>query len=124
MQYGRRPKWTRKKRSKKHWKRQRSSRAAQERAAEWVAGISYAAVAFAFVYLFIAWCLQFQYNPEWFQDEEDGDASDDWDLSQYRREQEEDNLAAEELRIANVASQNAHHAGVAESSGDEEELSL
>lgn len=66
----------------------------------------------------------FQYNPEWFQDEEDGDASDDWDLSQYRREQEEDNLAAEELRIANVASQNAHHAGVAESSGDREELSL
>ena len=26
--------------------------------------------------------LQFQYNPEWFQDDEDGDASDDWDLKQ------------------------------------------
>jgi hypothetical protein len=50
--------------------------------------------------------LQFQYNPEWFQDEEDGD---DWDLTQYRREQEEDNLAAEELRIANLALQNGDH---------------
>ena len=55
--------------------------------------------------LLIAWLLQFQYNPEWFQDEEDGDASDDWDLNKYRREQEEDNLAAEELRIANLALQ-------------------
>ena len=50
--------------------------------------------------------LQFQYNPEWFKDEEDGDASDDWDLTQYRRQQEEDNLAAEELRIAQLALQN------------------
>jgi hypothetical protein len=38
--------------------------------------------------------VQFQYNPECFQDKDDGDASDDWDLAKYRREQEEDNLAA------------------------------
>ena len=60
--------------------------------------------------------MQFQYNPEWFQDEEDGDASDDWDLAQYRREQEEDNLAAEELRIANLALQNGDHEQIAEGS--------
>ena len=61
--------------------------------------------------------LQFQYNPEWFQDEEDGDASDDWDLNQYRREQEEDNLAAEELRVANLSLQNGYDEGTAEGSG-------
>ena len=60
--------------------------------------------------------LQFQYNPEWFQDEEDGDASDDWDLNKYRREQEEDNLAAEELRIAQLALQSGYHEEVGESS--------
>ncbi|KAH7884338.1 hypothetical protein F5I97DRAFT_1888775 [Phlebopus sp. FC_14] len=31
----------------------------------------------------------FQYNPEWFEDQ-DGDESDDFDLSQYRRDQEEE----------------------------------
>ncbi|KAH7920417.1 hypothetical protein BV22DRAFT_1098186 [Leucogyrophana mollusca] len=31
----------------------------------------------------------FQYNPEWFEDEDDGDDSEDWDLSKYRREQED-----------------------------------
>jgi len=40
----------------------------------------------------------FQYNPEWFQDEE-GDDSDDWDLAQYRRQKEEEDLAEEEERI-------------------------
>lgn len=64
--------------------------------------------------LISAWFLQFQYNPEWFQDEEDGDASDDWDLAQYRREQEEDNLAAEELRIANLALRNGGHEEITE----------
>ena len=59
---------------------------------------------------------QFQYNPEWFQDEEDGDASDDWDLAKYRREQEEDNLAAEELRIANLALQNGNYEETTEGS--------
>lgn len=59
---------------------------------------------------------KFQYNPEWFQDEEDGDASDDWDLARYRREQEEDNLAAEELRIANLTLQSGYHEGTAEDS--------
>ncbi|KIJ66848.1 hypothetical protein HYDPIDRAFT_85577 [Hydnomerulius pinastri MD-312] len=32
----------------------------------------------------------FQYNPEWFEDEDDGDESDDFDLSKYRRDQEEE----------------------------------
>jgi len=44
----------------------------------------------------------FQYNPEWFQDEDDGDSSEDWDLTQYRRQKEEDDLAEEEQRIANL----------------------
>jgi hypothetical protein len=57
---------------------------------------------------------QFQYNPEWFQDEEDGDASDDWDLTRYRREQEEDHLAAEELRIANLSLQSGDHEEITE----------
>ncbi|KAF9223638.1 hypothetical protein BS17DRAFT_704557 [Gyrodon lividus] len=31
----------------------------------------------------------FQYNPEWFEDQDDGDESEDFDLSKYRRDQEE-----------------------------------
>ena len=45
---------------------------------------------------------QFQYNPEWFQDEEEDD-SDDWDLTQYRQQKEQEDLAAEEERIAGLA---------------------
>jgi len=41
----------------------------------------------------------FQYNPEWFQEEEEDD-SDDWDLTQYRRQKEQEDLTAEEERIA------------------------
>ncbi|PPQ96930.1 hypothetical protein CVT26_005934, partial [Gymnopilus dilepis] len=44
----------------------------------------------------------FQYNPEWFQDEDEGDESDDWDLEQYRRRKEEEDLAEETQRIANL----------------------
>lgn len=32
---------------------------------------------------------QFQYNPEWFEDEDEGDGSDDFDLTKYRRDEEE-----------------------------------
>lgn len=32
---------------------------------------------------------QFQYNPEWFEDEDEGDESDDFDLARYRRDEEE-----------------------------------
>ncbi|KAH9481167.1 Translation machinery-associated protein 46 [Psilocybe cubensis] len=39
----------------------------------------------------------FQYNPEWFEDDEDDDGSDDWDLEQYRREKEKED-AEEEAR--------------------------
>lgn len=42
----------------------------------------------------------FQYNPEWFEDEEEGDETDDWDLMQYRKRKEEEDLAEEEARIA------------------------
>lgn len=31
----------------------------------------------------------FQYNPEWFEDQDDGEESDEFDLSKYRRDQEE-----------------------------------
>ena len=47
--------------------------------------------------------LQFQYNPEWFEDEGDGDGTDDWDLNKYRREKEVEDLAKEELRIASLS---------------------
>lgn len=62
---------------------------------------------------------QFQYNPEWFADEEaDGDGSDDWDLAKYRREKEDEDLAAEELRIANLSlSGHGVNAGAADGSG-------
>ncbi|KAJ7067300.1 hypothetical protein C8F01DRAFT_1120920 [Mycena amicta] len=47
----------------------------------------------------------FEYNPEWFEDEEDdgGDATDTWDLDKYRKEQEDELAAAEALRIANLS---------------------
>ncbi|KAF8626935.1 hypothetical protein AX17_006435 [Amanita inopinata Kibby_2008] len=45
----------------------------------------------------------FQYNPEWFADEDEGDEEDDWDLQKYRREKEAEDLAAEELRITNLS---------------------
>lgn len=84
---------------------------------EWVVEISCVVVLFfVFSLVLIAWFFQFQYNPEWFQDEEDEDASDEWDLAKYRREQEEDNLAAEELRIANLALENGDYEEVIEGS--------
>jgi hypothetical protein len=39
----------------------------------------------------------FQYNPEWFQDEDEDE--EDWDLSKYRQQKERDDLAAEDERI-------------------------
>jgi len=54
----------------------------------------------------------FQYNPEWFADEDEGDGSDEWDLARYRREKEVEDLAAEELRMANLSlGTNAGEAG-------------
>ncbi|KIL58203.1 hypothetical protein M378DRAFT_15708 [Amanita muscaria Koide BX008] len=54
----------------------------------------------------------FQYNPEWFADEDEGDASDEWDLARYRREKEVEDLAAEELRMAHLSlGTNAGEAG-------------
>ena len=42
----------------------------------------------------------FQYNPEWFQDsDEEGGEGDDWDLSKYRRQKEDEDIAAENERI-------------------------
>ncbi|THU89696.1 hypothetical protein K435DRAFT_728875 [Dendrothele bispora CBS 962.96] len=46
----------------------------------------------------------FQYNPEWFEDSDD-DGGEDWDLTQYRKEKEEEDLAAEEQRIAGLSLQ-------------------
>ena len=45
--------------------------------------------------------MQFTYNPEWFEDEEEAD-EDDWDLAKYRKEKEDEDLAAEEERIRNL----------------------
>jgi len=52
----------------------------------------------------------FQYNPEWF-DDEDEDDSDGWDLQKYRREQEAEDLAAEEARIAGLSLEEASGSG-------------
>lgn len=43
----------------------------------------------------------FQYNPEWFEDEDD-DGSEDWNLDQYRKQQD-DEEATEDTGIANLA---------------------
>lgn len=59
----------------------------------------------------------FQYNPEWFEDEDEGDGTDDWDISKYRREKEEADLAEEELRIARLSVRDGLHEGDAEGSG-------
>ncbi|PFH47074.1 hypothetical protein AMATHDRAFT_153023 [Amanita thiersii Skay4041] len=60
----------------------------------------------------------FQYNPEWFVDEEEGDQSDDWDLAKYRREKEEEDLVAEGLRISHLSlDQGGVNGGEAEGSG-------
>lgn len=47
---------------------------------------------------------QFQYNPEWFEDQDDGDGSDDFDLTKYRRDEEEvyADLRQAEQNISNV----------------------
>jgi len=41
----------------------------------------------------------FQYNPEWFEDEEDA-GGEDWDLQKYRTTQEEERALEEEARLA------------------------
>jgi len=44
----------------------------------------------------------FQYNPEWFDDSDD-EEGEDWDLAKYRRQKEDEDLADEERRIAELA---------------------
>ncbi|KAI0052313.1 hypothetical protein FA95DRAFT_1483671 [Auriscalpium vulgare] len=51
----------------------------------------------------------FQYNPEWFEDSDDGE--DEWDLAKYRRESEDAELAAEEERIRVLALEDGTHEG-------------
>ncbi|KAG2018309.1 cytoplasmic protein, variant 2 [Coprinopsis cinerea AmutBmut pab1-1] len=46
----------------------------------------------------------FQFNPEWFQDSDD-EGGEDWDLAKYRKQKEEEDLAAEEARIAALSLQ-------------------
>ncbi|TCD64016.1 hypothetical protein EIP91_004684 [Steccherinum ochraceum] len=43
----------------------------------------------------------FTYNPEWFEDEDEEE--DEWDLAKYRKQQEEDDLVAEEERLQQLA---------------------
>ncbi|KAF8134899.1 hypothetical protein EV363DRAFT_1556516 [Boletus edulis] len=47
----------------------------------------------------------FQYNPEWFEDQDEGDESDDFDLTEYRRDEEE---GYAELREAEQGINNVH----------------
>lgn len=61
--------------------------------------------------------IQFQYNPEWFEDEDEGDGADDWDLGKYRRQKEEEDLAKEELRIAQLSLTDGVHEEAAEDNG-------
>lgn len=61
--------------------------------------------------------MQFQYNPEWFEDKEDGDASEDWDLEKYRKRKEAEDLAMEEQRIADLRLRDGVSEGDAEGSG-------
>ncbi|KAJ7830881.1 hypothetical protein B0H14DRAFT_2806023 [Mycena olivaceomarginata] len=42
----------------------------------------------------------FEYNPEWFEGEEEGDPADDWDLLRFRKEKEDEDAAVEARRIA------------------------
>ncbi|KAF9804651.1 hypothetical protein IEO21_09319 [Rhodonia placenta] len=44
----------------------------------------------------------FTFNPEWFEGE-DEDEEDDWDLTRYRKEQEDADLLAEEERIQSLS---------------------
>ncbi|XP_006459556.1 hypothetical protein AGABI2DRAFT_218879 [Agaricus bisporus var. bisporus H97] len=55
----------------------------------------------------------FQYNPEWFEDEDEAGSDDDWDLTQYRKQKEDEDMEAETLRIANLSLQgdSQNHAG-------------
>lgn len=42
--------------------------------------------------------MQFSFNPDWFDDEDASD-EEDWDISAYRKEKEEADMAAEERLI-------------------------
>ncbi|KAJ7605617.1 hypothetical protein DFH06DRAFT_256688 [Mycena polygramma] len=55
----------------------------------------------------------FEYNPEWFEDDDEGDASDDWDITKYRKQQEDEDAAAEARRIADLSL----HEGLQEAEG-------
>ncbi|KAL6298533.1 hypothetical protein BKA93DRAFT_820327 [Sparassis latifolia] len=61
----------------------------------------------------------FTYNPEWFADEDEGE-EDDWDLEQYRRQKEVEDLAAEEENLQG-AEQNDGLSGDAENRGSDGE---
>ncbi|KAF8072055.1 hypothetical protein FPV67DRAFT_916577 [Lyophyllum atratum] len=59
----------------------------------------------------------FQYNPEWFQDE-DEEGEDDWDLEVYRRQKEEEDLQEEDLRISGLSLGNGFHEGASGGTSD------
>jgi len=61
----------------------------------------------------------FTYNPEWFEDEEEGD-EEDWDLSKYRKEQEDAYLSTEEkLQDLNLQDQGGSSRGSDGDSGQD-----
>jgi hypothetical protein len=51
---------------------------------------------------FLIFVMQFTFNPEWFEDSDEEEEGDDWDLEKYRRQKEEDDLAAEIQRIKDL----------------------
>ena len=60
--------------------------------------------------------VQFTYNPEWFEDSDEEE--EDWDLAKYRRQQEEEDLAAEAQRIHDLGLEDSTEPPAEEGGGD------
>lgn len=67
--------------------------------------------------MYLCWSIvQFTYNPEWFQDEDDEE--EEWDLAQYRQQQEDEDLAAEEQRVHDLTLDDTPRASEQDEGGD------
>lgn len=75
----------------------RAGRRWQEQRNEWKGSCEYTRSA----RLLVLTPLQFTYNPEWFEDEEE-EEEEEWDLAKYRKEKEDEDIAAEEERIRHI----------------------
>ncbi|OCH88569.1 hypothetical protein OBBRIDRAFT_795108 [Obba rivulosa] len=61
----------------------------------------------------------FTYNPEWFEDSDEEE--EDWDLAQYRKQKEDDDLVAEAQRIHDLELGDGEAPNGSEGGGDREE---